>query len=80
MFYLIDLFKYLIRLCKFSIVRIVLNRSVDGGDSNAIVIAVKIQVILMNFYFCESVGFLSLLWEKKFFFFSKGTIQHLRCE
>ncbi len=32
------------RLCKFNIVRVVLNRSIDGGDSNAIVIAVKIQV------------------------------------
>jgi len=32
------------RLCKFSIVRVVLNRTIDGGDSNAIVIAVKIQV------------------------------------
>jgi hypothetical protein len=34
----------LIRLCQFSIVRIVLNRLIDGGDSNAIVVAVKIQV------------------------------------
>jgi len=32
------------RLCKFSIIRVVLNRSIDGGDSNAILIAVKIQV------------------------------------
>ncbi len=32
------------RLCKFNIVRVVLNRLIDGGDSNAIVIAVKIQV------------------------------------
>jgi hypothetical protein len=34
----------MLRLCKFSIIRVVLNRSIDGGDSNAIVIAVKIQV------------------------------------
>lgn len=37
------------RLCQFSIVRVVLNRTIDGGDSNAIVIAVKIQVISLTF-------------------------------
>jgi len=45
LFYLF-IYLYLIRLCKFNIVRIVLNRSIDGGDSNAIVVAVKIQVKL----------------------------------
>jgi hypothetical protein len=35
---------FLFRLCQFSIIRVVLNRTIDGGDSNAIVIAVKIQV------------------------------------
>jgi len=34
----------MLRLCKFSIIRVVLHRAIDGGDSNAIVIAVKIQV------------------------------------
>jgi hypothetical protein len=37
-------FVFLFRLCQFSIIRVVLNRAIDGGDSNAIVIAVKIQV------------------------------------
>lgn len=37
------------RICKFSIIRVVLNRSIDGGDSNAILIAVKIQVK----FFCK---------------------------
>ncbi|CAF0812884.1 unnamed protein product [Adineta steineri] len=41
------------RLCKFSIVRVVLNRAIDGGDSNAIVIAVKIQSNKRTFRCCE---------------------------
>jgi hypothetical protein len=41
------------RLCKFSIIRVVLNRSIDGGDSNAIVIAVKIQSNKRTFRCCE---------------------------
>ncbi|CAF1015127.1 unnamed protein product [Rotaria sordida] len=41
------------RLCKFSIVRIVLNRSIDNGDSNAIVVAVKIQSNKRTFRCCE---------------------------
>jgi len=41
------------RLCKFSIVRVLLNRSIDGGDSNAIVIAVKIQNNKRTFRCCE---------------------------
>ncbi|CAF3351472.1 unnamed protein product [Rotaria sp. Silwood1] len=41
------------RLCKFSIVRIVLNRSIDSGDSNAIVVAVKIQSNRRTFRCCE---------------------------
>ncbi|CAF0993592.1 unnamed protein product [Adineta ricciae] len=41
------------RLCKFSIVRVVLNRPIDGGDSNAIVIAVKIQSNKRTFRCCE---------------------------
>ena len=40
---------HLIRLCKFSIARIVLTRSIETGDSSAIVIAVKIQVIFIDF-------------------------------
>lgn len=41
------------RLCKFSIIRVVLNRSIDGGDSNAILIAVKIQSNKRTFRCCE---------------------------
>ncbi|CAF2381474.1 unnamed protein product [Rotaria sp. Silwood2] len=41
------------RLCKFSIVRVVLNRTIDGGDSNAIVVAVKIQSNKRTFRCCE---------------------------
>jgi hypothetical protein len=39
-----NIFFCIFRLCKFSIARVVLNRTIDGGDSNAIVIAVKFQV------------------------------------
>ncbi|CAF3542862.1 unnamed protein product [Rotaria socialis] len=41
------------RLCKFSIIRVVLNRAIDGGDSNAIVVAVKIQNNKRTFRCCE---------------------------
>ncbi|UJR10473.1 hypothetical protein I4U23_014677 [Adineta vaga] len=36
------------RLCKFSIVRLVLNRLNEGGDSNSIVVAVKIQIYIQR--------------------------------
>ncbi|CAF0761314.1 unnamed protein product [Rotaria sp. Silwood1] len=41
------------RLCRFSIVRVVLNRAIDGADSNAIVVAVKIQSNKRTFRCCE---------------------------
>ncbi|CAF2046493.1 unnamed protein product [Rotaria magnacalcarata] len=41
------------RLCKFSIIRVVLNRAIDGGDSNGIVVAVKIQNNKRTFRCCE---------------------------
>ncbi|CAF0721890.1 unnamed protein product [Rotaria sordida] len=41
------------RLCKFNIVRVVLNRVIDGGDLNAIVVAVKIQSNKRTFRCCE---------------------------
>ncbi|CAF2375695.1 unnamed protein product [Rotaria sp. Silwood2] len=41
------------RLCKFNIVRIVLHRSIDSGDLNAIVLAVKIQSNRRTFRCCE---------------------------
>ncbi|CAF1538563.1 unnamed protein product [Adineta ricciae] len=41
------------RLCKFTIVRLVLNRLVDGSDLNAIVVAVKIQSNKRTFRCCD---------------------------
>ncbi|CAF0850023.1 unnamed protein product [Didymodactylos carnosus] len=41
------------RLCKFSIIRLVLNGPLDGGDSNSVVVAVKIQSNKRMFRCCE---------------------------
>ncbi|CAF3340925.1 unnamed protein product [Rotaria socialis] len=41
------------RVCKFSIVRLVINRLIDNGDLNTIVVAVKIQSNKRTFRCCE---------------------------
>ncbi|CAF5052464.1 unnamed protein product, partial [Rotaria magnacalcarata] len=41
------------RVCKFSIVRLVISRLIDNGDLNTIVVAVKIQSNKRTFRCCE---------------------------